>query len=67
MIAVIFEAEANEGQRQEYLDAVAEMRSRLAAIPGFIAIERLAMAGDDEGERRDRGAAPSWQLTCPSA
>jgi heme-degrading monooxygenase HmoA len=42
MIAVIFEAEANEGQRQEYLDAAAGLRPRLADIPGFIAIERFA-------------------------
>ena len=42
MIAVIFEAEAHEGERQAYLDAAAQLRPLLADIPGFISIERFA-------------------------
>jgi heme-degrading monooxygenase HmoA len=42
MIAVIFEAEAHEGQRQAYLDAAAQLRPLLAEVPGFISIERFA-------------------------
>jgi heme-degrading monooxygenase HmoA len=42
MIAVIFEAEAQEGQRQAYLDAAAQLRPLLADVPGFISIERFA-------------------------
>ena len=41
MIAVIFEAEAKEGQRQAYLDAAARLRPLLADADGFISIERF--------------------------
>jgi heme-degrading monooxygenase HmoA len=41
MIAVIFEAETNDDQRQQYLDAAAVLRPLLADIPGFISIERF--------------------------
>jgi heme-degrading monooxygenase HmoA len=42
MIAVIFEAETNEDQRRQYLDAAAELRPLLADIPGFLSIERFS-------------------------
>jgi heme-degrading monooxygenase HmoA len=42
MIAVIFEAETHEDQRQPYLDAAAELRPLLADIPGFVSIERFS-------------------------
>jgi heme-degrading monooxygenase HmoA len=42
VIAVIFEAEAHEGQCQAYLDAAAQLRPLLADVPGFISIERFA-------------------------
>jgi len=41
MIAVIFEAITDEGQRQAYLDAAAELRPLLAGNDGFISIERF--------------------------
>jgi heme-degrading monooxygenase HmoA len=41
MIAVIFEVWPGEGQRQTYLDIAADLRPLLAAIDGFISIERF--------------------------
>lgn len=41
MIAVIFEVEPNEGQRQAYLDIAAGLRAELETIDGFISIERF--------------------------
>lgn len=41
MIAVIFEAEPGSSQRQAYLDAAAQLRELLHAMPGFISIERF--------------------------
>ena len=41
MIAVIFEVEPADGQRQAYLDAAAELRELLHEAPGFISIERF--------------------------
>ena len=41
MIAVIFEVEPRHGRRQDYLDLAADLRPRLAAIDGFISIERF--------------------------
>lgn len=41
MIAVIFEVEPREGQRQAYLDAAAMLRPLLQDIDGFISIERF--------------------------
>jgi len=41
MIAVIFEAIADTGQREAYLDAAAKLRPLLAETDGFISIERF--------------------------
>lgn len=41
MIAVIFEAQAKDGQKQAYLDAAAALRPLLADIDGFFSIERF--------------------------
>lgn len=41
MIAVIFEVEAAEGRRQEYLDLAAGLRPALAEMDGFLSIERF--------------------------
>jgi len=41
MIAVIFEAEPHPGRKDDYLDAAAALRPLLAAIDGFVAIERF--------------------------
>ncbi|QIE42729.1 antibiotic biosynthesis monooxygenase family protein [Meridianimarinicoccus aquatilis] len=41
MIAVIFEVDVAEGQRDAYLDMAAKMRAHLTAMEGFISIERF--------------------------
>jgi heme-degrading monooxygenase HmoA len=41
VIAVIFEAEAREGQQEAYLAIAAALRSELEKIDGFISIERF--------------------------
>lgn len=41
MFAVIFEVEPAAGQRDTYLDIAATLRPALAAIDGFISIERF--------------------------
>jgi heme-degrading monooxygenase HmoA len=41
VIAVIFEVEPAEGQRQAYLDIAAGLRAELETIDGFISIERF--------------------------
>jgi heme-degrading monooxygenase HmoA len=41
MIAVIFEVEPAEGRRQAYLDIAARLKPRLAAMDGFVSIERF--------------------------
>jgi heme-degrading monooxygenase HmoA len=41
VIAVIFEATTGPDQKQAYLDAAAVLRPQLAAIDGFISIERF--------------------------
>ena len=41
MMAVIFEVEPAPGAMQDYLDLAAALRSELAAIDGFISIERF--------------------------
>ncbi len=40
-IAVIFEVQPREGQRQTYLDIAARLRPLLDTIDGFISIERF--------------------------
>ena len=69
MIAVIFEVEPDPAHRQEYLDTAAALRAELAAIDGFISVERfesLARPGrllslsfwrDEEAVRRWRNLA----------
>jgi len=41
VIAVIFEAKPAEGQMQRYLDLAAALKDELAAIDGFLSIERF--------------------------
>jgi heme-degrading monooxygenase HmoA len=41
MIAVIFEAQPQPGKMHAYLDAAASLRPLLAAIDGFVSIERF--------------------------
>lgn len=42
MIAVIFEAVPHADRMQDYLDAAARLRPRLAGVDGFISIERFS-------------------------
>lgn len=41
MIAVIFEVEPRDGERESYLDIAAELRPLLEEVDGFISIERF--------------------------
>lgn len=41
MIAVLFEVDVAEGQRDAYLDMATKMRTHLAEMQGFISIERF--------------------------
>lgn len=41
MIAVIFEVEPAPGRRAEYLDTALALRASLAAIDGFVSVERF--------------------------
>ncbi|MCB1387585.1 MAG: antibiotic biosynthesis monooxygenase [Rhodobacteraceae bacterium] len=41
MIAIIFEVEPADGQRQTYLDLAAALRPQLEQIEGFISVERF--------------------------
>ena len=41
MIAVIFEVEPAEGQKDQYLDIAATMRPMVSQVEGFISVERF--------------------------
>lgn len=41
MIAVIFEVEPRDGQRENYLNLAADLRPLLETIDGFISVERF--------------------------
>lgn len=41
MIAIIFEVWPAEGRKDEYLSIAASLRNDLAAIPGFVSVERF--------------------------
>lgn len=66
MIAVIFEVEPREGQKDAYLDAAARLRPLLQEIDGFISIERfqsLANPGKllSLSYWRDEEAVKAWR------
>lgn len=70
MIAVIFEVEPTEGQRDRYLDIAAALRPRLDTIDGFISIERfesLASPGKilSLSFWRDEEAVRAWRTLEP--
>lgn len=46
MIAVIFEVEPAEGQREAYLNIAAAIRPELEKIDGFISVERFQSLND---------------------
>lgn len=41
MIAIIFEVEPAEGQKEPYLEMAAKMRSLVEGVEGFISVERF--------------------------
>ncbi len=66
MIAVIFEVEPAEGQRQRYLDLAAEMRPLADQIDGFISVERFQSLTNPErllalSFWRDEAAVSEWR------
>ena len=66
MIAVIFEAQPQAGQKDAYLEAAASLRPLLAGIDGFISIERfesLTQPGKilSLSFWRDEQAVESWR------
>ncbi len=66
MIAVIFEVEPAEGQRQAYLDIAAGLRAELDAIDGFVSIERFESLSRPErilslSFWRDEAAVARWR------
>ncbi|GKX54932.1 antibiotic biosynthesis monooxygenase [Leminorella grimontii] len=66
MIAVIFELEAAEGQRDAYLQFAAELKPMLSQIDGFISIERFQSLTHPEkllslSFWRDEEAVKQWR------
>lgn len=68
MIAVIFEVEPADGQRDTYLDIAARLKPELEAIDGFVSVERfesLTNAGKilSLSFFRDEAAVAAWRTT----
>ena len=68
MIAVIFEVEPAEGQRDTYLDIAARLKPELEAVDGFISVERfesLTHSGKilSLSFFRDETAVAAWRNT----
>lgn len=66
MIAIIFEVEPAEGQRQTYLDIAAEMRPLAEQVDGFISVERFQSLTNPEKMLsisffRDEAAVENWR------
>lgn len=66
MIAVIFELQAADGQRETYLNLAAELKPLLAEIDGFISIERFQSLADPQrllslSFWRDEAAVQQWR------
>jgi heme-degrading monooxygenase HmoA len=68
MIAVIFEVEPAEGQRDTYLDIAARLKPELEAVDGFISVERFESL-TTPGKMlslsffRDEAAVAAWRNT----
>ena len=66
MIAVIFEVWPQDGRIQDYLDIAATLRPQLAAIDGFVSIERFESLSE-KGKLlslsfwRDEAAVAAWR------
>jgi len=68
MIAVIFEVEPADGRRDAYLDIAGTLKPELAAVDGFISIERfesLTTPGKvlSLSFFRDEAAVATWRTT----
>lgn len=66
MIAVIFEVEPAEGQREAYLDLAAALRPQLEKMDGFISVERFQSISDPKKMLslsfwRDEEAVRAWR------
>ena len=66
MIAVIFEVQPAEGQKLAYLDHAARLRDDLAAMDGFISVERFQSLTDPTkllslSFWRDEAAVAGWR------
>lgn len=66
MIAVLFEAWPAPGRTQDYLDLAAALRDQLAAIDGFVSIERFQSFTEPEkllslSFFRDEEAVARWR------
>ncbi|HEI8865737.1 antibiotic biosynthesis monooxygenase [Serratia sp. AKBS12] len=66
MIAVIFELQAADGQRDSYLHLAAELKPLLAQIDGFISIERFQSLAEPQkllslSFWRDEAAVQQWR------
>lgn len=66
MIAVIFELQAADGQRESYLELAAQLKPLLAEIDGFISVERFQSLNDPEkllslSFWRDEAAVEQWR------
>jgi heme-degrading monooxygenase HmoA len=68
MIAVIFEVEPAEGQRDTYLDIAARLKPELEAVDGFVSVERFESL-TTPGKMlslsffRDEAAVAAWRNT----
>ncbi|MDH4986456.1 antibiotic biosynthesis monooxygenase [Aminobacter anthyllidis] len=68
MIAVIFEVEPADGQRDAYLGIAADLRPLLDGIDGFLSIERFQSLADPKrllslSFWRDEEAVKAWRNT----
>ncbi|TIT32361.1 MAG: antibiotic biosynthesis monooxygenase [Mesorhizobium sp.] len=68
MIAVIFEVQPAQGQRDAYLGIAAELRPLLDGIDGFISVERFQSLADPNRVLslsfwRDEEAVKAWRNT----
>lgn len=68
MIAVIFEVEPAEGQRDTYLDIAARLKPELEAIDGFLSVERFESLTNPGKVLslsffRDEAAVAAWRNT----
>ena len=68
MIAVIFEVQPAEGQRDAYLCTAARLRPHLDELDGFLSIERFQSLSDPDkilslSFFRDEAAVKAWRNT----